>query len=352
MEMSIALPPKATSWKDAARAEELGYSSVWFYDTAVLNAEIFVAMGAAAMKTSKIKLCTGVTVPDNRLAPIVASALATLNALAPGRVVFGVSTGFTARRALGLKAVSISRMVHFINVVQGMLAGDTVEWRETGEAHKVRFLNPELGLINIEDPIPLAISALGPKGRATVAETGAQWITTGAIDLEYARVEMQDMRRLWAERGRDPKQLYAIAAFAGGRVLDEGEPFDSPSAMAQAGPGVAVRFHAMVEDESRNTDGFPFPDELEAYRKVYEGYTPADARYLSNHRGHLMFVRPDETHVTGPVIKAMSLIGTKAELVERLKAIKALGFSQVQFNLVPGHEHEMMERFADVMAQV
>jgi 5,10-methylenetetrahydromethanopterin reductase len=46
-------------------------------------------MALAAEHTSKIKLATGVIVPSNRIAPSCAAALATLNQLAPGRIVFG-----------------------------------------------------------------------------------------------------------------------------------------------------------------------------------------------------------------------------------------------------------------------
>ena len=52
-------------------------------------------MGAAA-ETSRIRLGTGVLILSNRIAPVAASALMSLNALAPGRIDFGVSTGFTA----------------------------------------------------------------------------------------------------------------------------------------------------------------------------------------------------------------------------------------------------------------
>jgi alkanesulfonate monooxygenase SsuD/methylene tetrahydromethanopterin reductase-like flavin-dependent oxidoreductase (luciferase family) len=110
-------------------------------------------MGAAAMKTSRIKLCAGVLIPSNRIAPVAANALATLNSLAPGRVVFGVSTGYTGRRTMGLGPVSLARLEKYVEVVEGLLKGKTVEWSEEGGTHKIRFLNPDLGLINIADPI-------------------------------------------------------------------------------------------------------------------------------------------------------------------------------------------------------
>src|SRR5580704_2676911 len=107
MEFGIAVSTAADSWKVVARAEELGFSHAWFYDTQMLSADCFVAMGAAAVKTSRIRLGTGVLVPSNRIAAVAANAFATLNKLAPGRIDFGVGTGFTARRAMGLGAMKL-----------------------------------------------------------------------------------------------------------------------------------------------------------------------------------------------------------------------------------------------------
>src|SRR6185369_11257884 len=98
--------------------------------------------------------------------------LASLNALAPGRIVFGVGTGFTARNTMGLRPMKLRELREYIRVVRGLLAGETVPWHEEGEAHLVRFLNPEAGLINIHDRIPLHLSAFAPKARALTAEIG------------------------------------------------------------------------------------------------------------------------------------------------------------------------------------
>ena len=83
MDFGIFVPPLADSWKMVQRAEALGYSRAWFYDTQMLNTELFVAMTAAALNTSKIRLATGVLIPSNRIAPVAARALARRNALAP-----------------------------------------------------------------------------------------------------------------------------------------------------------------------------------------------------------------------------------------------------------------------------
>jgi len=109
MRFAIAIPTDADSWRLVHRPEELGFSRAWFYDTQMLSADPFVAMAAAAIKTTKIRLGTGVLVPSNRIAPVAANAFASLNKLAPGRIDFGIGTGFTARRAMGLGAVKLTR---------------------------------------------------------------------------------------------------------------------------------------------------------------------------------------------------------------------------------------------------
>src|SRR3712207_257826 len=119
-------------------------------------------MGAAALKTERIQLATGVLIPSNRIAPVAANGYASLNALAPGRIDAGIGTGFTGRRTMGLGPYKIADMGEYIRVMQGMWRGETVEIQIEGKTRKVRFLNPDLKLINIEDPIDTYISAMGP----------------------------------------------------------------------------------------------------------------------------------------------------------------------------------------------
>src|SRR3954469_24877890 len=133
MEFGIAVATAADSWKVVKRAEQLGFSHAWFYDTQMLCADCFVAMGAAAVHTSRIRLGTGVLIPSNRIAPVTANAFASLNALAPGRIDFGVGTGFTGRRAMGLGAVKLADMETYIDTVMALLREETVETELEGK---------------------------------------------------------------------------------------------------------------------------------------------------------------------------------------------------------------------------
>src|SRR3989442_15149245 len=110
MNADIFLAPFADSWKIVKRAEELGYARAWLYDSQLLNSEVFVSMGAAAVQTSRIRLGTGVLIPGNRTAAVASCVLASLNVLAPGLIHFWDSTGITDRRTMGLRPVKLADM--------------------------------------------------------------------------------------------------------------------------------------------------------------------------------------------------------------------------------------------------
>jgi 5,10-methylenetetrahydromethanopterin reductase len=350
MDFGIFLAPAADSWKVVKRAEELGYRRAWFYDTQLLNAELFVAMAAAAMHTSTIRLGTGVLIPSNRIAPVAASGLASLNALAPGRIDFGISTGFTARRTMGLGPVKLADLEEYVRVVRGLLAGEMLEWTFEGKRRKIRFLNPEIGAVNINDPIPVHVAATGPRARRLAARLGAGWIHATA-SVAHARAGIADMQAAWRDAGRDAEGLHASATISG-CVLRDHEAADSPRAKAHAGPTATIILHSLVEREEFGDLGRPLAPQLapllERYRQIYLGYEPADARYLQNHRGHLMFLRPEEHEIcTAELIRATTFTGPRAELREQLRELARAGFDHVGLTVRHGHP-EMLEEWADV----
>jgi 5,10-methylenetetrahydromethanopterin reductase len=350
MEFGIALFSNVDAWKTVKRAEELGFSHAWFYDSQLLAPDIFISMALAAEHSSKIKLASGVIIPTNRIAPVCADALATLNKLAPGRIVFGVGTGFTGRNTMGMGPMKLSAMREYIRVVYGLLKGETLEWEFEGERKKIRFLNPEFGMINIGDKIPLHISAFAPKARKLTAEIGDGWITFSASPARGAH-EIEEMASACRSVGRDPKTLYTTN-FSLGCVLKPGESATSPRAKAQAGPMAVVTLHGMVE---RSIDGIlpPYIDKIAAeYRKQYETYQPADAKYLQMHKLHLLGVRPEEDKfLTEDLIRETTFTGTEDVLRERLQAIKKAGFNQFVVQLIPGHE-DAIEDWARLFAKV
>ena len=343
MQFGIAIPTDSDSWKIAARAEELGFSTAWFYDTQMLSADCFVAMGAAAVKTSRIRLGTGVLIPSNRIAAVSANAFASLNKLAPGRIDFGVGTGFTGRRAMGLGAIPMRDMEEYIRVVMALLRRETVETVIEGERKKIRFLNPELGLINTTDPVGLHISAYGPRGMALTARLGAGWVAFVGDDASTIGW-LQGMQATWEKAGRSRADLITTG-FALGCVLADGEAFDSPRALSQAGPRAAVLLHRAADAALAGLpNSSPVPasvaDAVAGYIELARNFEPKDAPYLENHRGHLMFVKDSEKKfVTGDLVREMTFSGTEAQLTARIANLRDAGYSQFAIQIVPGQEH-------------
>jgi 5,10-methylenetetrahydromethanopterin reductase len=311
-------------------------------------------MAAAAMRTKRIRLATGVLIPSNRIAPVTANAFATLNAMAPGRIDFGVGTGFTGRRTMGHGAMKMDDMEDHIQAVHGLLSGEVVEVPFEGKRPKAKFLNPELGLIKLDDPIPLHISAFGPRGRALTARLKAGWIDIVFTERTGLR-DLQRMRADWAAAGNAAEDLYATMLTLG-CVLAEGEAYDSDRAIAHAGPGAVIFMHAIVEAEAKSGESINLPDWqrdlVDQYHRLYQSYEPDDARYLSLHRGHMMFVRDDERHlVTADLIREKTFTGTRDDLVARLSNLKAAGYSQIAVQYNPGQE-DMLEDWAPILKAV
>jgi 5,10-methylenetetrahydromethanopterin reductase len=341
MEFGIVIPTWADCSELVAKAERLGFSHAWFYDTQLLNADVFVGMATAAMATKKIRLGTGVLIPSNRIAPVAAAAFATLNKLAPGRIDCGIGTGFTGRRTMGLKAITHKALADYIRIMQGLWGRETIEWEFENETRKIRFLNPELDLTNTSDPIGMHVSALGPKTRRLTADLNAGWINFPNFQAA-ALGDLEDMKRSWLNAGHDAGDLHATA-FACGCVLADGEAADSARAKAQAGPSAAVMLHAIVENEANGAPPARLPDHIrdliDRYHGLYKTYAPEDAKYLELHRGHLMFLRPDEEAlVTGDLIRDATHTATKSDLVERIQELKRAGYNQFSVQITPGQE--------------
>ena len=350
MDFGIGLATTLDSWQVVKRAEALGFTHAWFYDSQLLYPDVFMGMTLAARETKSIRLGTGVLVPSNRLAPVAANCLATLNKLAPGRIDFGIGTGFTARRTMGQYGVKLADMGRYVDQVMGLLRGETVACELEGKAHKVRFMHIDAGLINVADPVQLHVSAMGPQARKLTARLGGGWLNFSG-DNDNAIASLSDMKLAWGNARRPRSALYS-SLFALGCVLRKGERLNSKRVLAQSGPYVAAMLHSLLETvppEHFRSFSPTLCTALEAYNKVYALYAPEDARYLSVHRGHLLFVRDDEkAFITQDLIESLTYTAKALELTDRVDELRDAGYSQFTIQLVHGHE-DALEDWAEVL---
>src|SRR5262245_1694828 len=170
MDFGIAFPSYVDAWRDCEAAEAAGFTHAWFYDTQLLCSDVYAVMALAAEHTRTMTLGTLVAIPSNRIAPVTASAIATINALAPGRTILGIGTGFTGRNAMAMRPLPAGAMFCYVREVRGLLAGEDVLYREGKCERWIRLLSRDrrIGCINLDDPIPIHIAANAPKALAAV----------------------------------------------------------------------------------------------------------------------------------------------------------------------------------------
>ncbi len=319
------------------RAEELGCTHAWFFDSPNF-ADLAVTMTAGALATHTIMLGPGVAVPSARSEYVMANMMASLNRLAPGRMIYAAGTGFTARLALGSRPLKLAELRHHVEVVRGLMNGETVEWDWEGRRRKVRLLNPEVGLVAVEPKIPVHISAFAPKAMALAAELGDGWHTFINGNHEFVCHGARQLSAMLAAAGRTVVGFPKIA-WTLGCVLEDGEPADSPRALAQAGPQAAAFLHGAAD----GTISELLPDDLKQtmkeYRKLHDTFEPPDAKWLQNHCRHLIAVNPwDRPFLTARLIEATTFVGTAVQLARRLREMEQAGWTQLVAFIPPGQE--------------
>ena len=334
MDYGIAFPSYIDAWRDAAAAEAAGFTHAWFFDSQLIYSDVYATMALAAEHTSRIKLGTLVAIPSNRIPAVTASAIATINYLAPGRVILGLGTGYTGRNTMGLPAVPAAEFREYTQQVRGLLQGDEVLIREGTRERWIRLLHPDRGgFINIEDAIPIYLAASGPKALAATGELADGWVT-GALTAQLA-TGFEAIRAAAAAAGRATDKPYTVG-LTSGCVLHDGESLSSPRVLERVGPNALPGLHAMWESHygpGANL-GIRDPDAAAAYNRYIEEYGNArgskpDRRYLDVHTGHMVFLKPGEEQFIDETSIGSTLTGTPAQIIERLEQIEAAGIDNI-----------------------
>jgi 5,10-methylenetetrahydromethanopterin reductase len=295
MDISCAFATSMDTPEHVALAEELGFHRAWLYDSPALYPEVFMTLARCAERTQRIGLGPGVLIPSLRHPMTAAASIAGLEALAPGRVVIGVGSGFTGRHTLGKRPLAWATVANYVRTVQALLRGEQVEW----EGAVTQMLQPEGFGAPRPVEVPWVVGVQGPKGQAVAHEVGQ-----GAFSL--FPIEGFD----W------------MVQLAFGTVLDDGEDAGSERAVAAAGPAVAVLLHGSYEQ------GAPLDANWAAAIEKVDERT----RHLAVHDGHLISVTErDRPYITGDLIRGFTYTGTRAEVAEKVAAAGASGVSEIAF---------------------
>ena len=349
MDIGVCVASHVNDIDYVVRAEGLGYSHAWLADSQMLWSDCYAALALAAYRTSSINLGTGVAITGTRPAPVNAASIASINALAPGRTFFGVGSGNTARRVMGLPPQRIKEFESYIRTLLPLLKGEEVEFEYEGHENLVKHIMPDKGFVNFEDQIPLYISGFGPKSLGIAGKYG-----DGAIIGATRSTSMSSMWRMVQAGARDSGRKldsgsnYYTTALTTMVVLDKGEAVDSPRVRSECGAMAMAAVH-YAYDQYRNFGHEP-PNELagiwEDYTALLESF-PEERRHQRIHAGHNCWVIPEEEKFLTPeVLISSSMIGTREDLLERLHNLSDSGLKQVM--ILPNFDtrYDVIERVA------
>ena len=356
MDIGVCVASHINDIDYVVRAEELGYSHAWMADSQMLWSDCYATLALVADKTSRINIGTGVAVSGTRPAPVNAAGIATINALAPGRTFFGVGSGNTARRVMGLPPQRIAEFEEYLQTLVPLLAGNEAELRYDDKSIPIKHIMPDKGFVNLSDPIPLYVSGFGPKslGLAGKYGDGAVLGITDPQAISGARHMLNEGARSVEKDLESPSNFYTTALTTM-VVLDDGEAIDSDRVKAECGAMAMAAVHYSY-DQFRNFGHQP-PNALsgiwEDYTDLLESY-PADRRHQRIHAGHNCWVvEEEEKFLTPEVLSASSMIGTRDQIIERLSDLSDAGLDQVM--ILPNFDtrFDVLERVAvDVVQNV
>ena len=299
---AFRLPPGPAALDYAVLAERLGYDRIWSPEVPAFGHDIWVHLARIAERTSRIGIGPAVLTPSYRHPLAQAAAIATLEHIAPGRLMVGFGTGFTGRAGLGQKPLPWLAMRRHLQQVRALLHGDAVDV-DGGMAQLLASPGwlPERPIMT-----PLLLAAQGAKGRAV-----AQQFADGLIAM-----------------GSPGPGFNPCWVSVNGTVLDVGETVDSPRVRAAVAPLVAAAYHSVYTRDPEAVKRLPNGGAwLASVQQV-----PAPVRHLAVHRGHNLDISNghDELVDTSGALQT-TFTGTPEQLQARLANLAAAGATGVIF---------------------
>ena len=221
-------------------AESEGFHSVWLFDHLFSPVELespypysadgayhnpperpyfdsIAVMGALAAATTTVRFGPRVLIPTYRHPVVLAKQLATIDALAGGRMILGVGAGWMAEEfeAVGLRpAERFARLDEHVAVMRNA-------WREGVTGFDGRFYShPEAGFHpqppQLGHTIPVIVGGHGDAALRKVARWGDGWAVSipGSAIAEdpvgALEERMETLRRYCGEEGRDCDELLLV----------------------------------------------------------------------------------------------------------------------------------------------
>jgi 5,10-methylenetetrahydromethanopterin reductase len=308
----------------AERAESQGWDGLAVTDSQNLAGDAWVALTAAAARTTTLKLGTGVTNPVTRHPAVTAAAAAGLAVVAGDRVTVGIGRGDSALAHLGRAPAPVDVLECYVRAVRAYLAGEDVGFDDLGFGEAMAPPVSTLGLAGAptgsrltwrrpdDSPVPVEVAASGPKVIASAARSADRVLLAVGADLDRLRWGVKVAYDACAEAARDPASLQ-VGAFL--NVV--AHPDVAVARRLARGSLTSVARFSVMHGEVR---GPATSEQRGVLGAVHRAYDMNDHTRAGTAQSEVM---------TDAFVDGYAVVGPAPVCVERLQEIAALGVDKV-----------------------
>ncbi|MFL5799600.1 MAG: LLM class flavin-dependent oxidoreductase [Actinomycetota bacterium] len=305
------------------RAEALGYTDVWTAEVGAVDA--FSPLAAVAVRTSTVRLGTGLVPVFTRPAALIAMSAAGIQNLSGGRFVLGIGASSPAIVG-GWMGVPfddpVPRVEEYVGLLRDMLAGRKIE--HEGRTTCSRGFRLQVA---VDRPVPIHVGALGPR-MCRLAGRMADGVLFFLMTPDGVRRALEQVAAGAREAGRDPGEIEAFVRLP----VTLGEPDDLVRFMARrllTGYAIVPAYNASLARQGfaeeaetiagawsageRDIATAAFTDEMLEGTFLLGGPAACRAR-LDEYR---------DAGITTPVLMPVSAAGSIEERAERVAATVA-----------------------------
>jgi probable F420-dependent oxidoreductase len=322
MDFGVVLQTDPPAWRVvdlAQRAETLGFSHGWAFDSHILWQEPYVIFSQMLSATKRMIIGPMVTNPGTRNWTVTASHYATLNDMFGNRTICGIGRGDSAMRVLGHTPSKLTTLSESMKVIKGLAEGREVTYNGTQQQFPWAK----------DSRLDVLMAGYGPKALDLCGRETDGFILQLA-DLSLAEWMIGAVRAAAADAGRNPDDLYICVAAPAYVGTDLAHQRDQ---CRWFGGMVGNHVADIVE---RYGDSGAVPEALTDYIKGREGY---------DYSGHGKAGHDHTDFVPDDIIDRFCILGDEDAHIERLKALEALGVDQFAIYLMHDQKDETLNAY-------
>lgn len=323
MEFGVVLQTDPPAWRVvdlAQRAETLGFSYGWTFDSHMLWQEPYVIYSQMLSATKTMIVGPMVTNPGTRNWTVTASLFATLNDMFGNRTICGIGRGDSAMRVLGHTPTNLATLSESMKVIKGLVEGEEVTYNGTTQQFPW----------SRGSELKILMAAYGPKALHLCGSETDGFILQLA-DPAIAEWTIAAVRKAAEEAGRDPDSLYICVA----APAYVGDNLDHQRDQCRWFGGM-VGNHVADLVERYGDQGSGIPQALTDYIKEREGY---------DYSGHGKAGHDHTDFVPDEIVDRFCILGDEAAHIARLEELRDLGVDQFALYLMHDQKDETLSAY-------